>query len=242
MYCRHCGSADQNGRFCRTCGRPLEELPAVSTEEGIQAGYAAPAVQAPPAYGAPPPQMQTAVGTPNAAMPVHAGVESGAYPVPYPQAPAIQNNTNVNVAVAGPQIMFQDKTGHNLFVRALWFVFFGWWIGEFWLLTAWTLNLTVVGLPLGLIMLNKLPAVMTLKTQSTQLTVQSNADGSYTVTREHIQQHPLWLRAVYFVCVGWWASLLWTELAYLLCIGVITMPIGFVMFDRIPVVTTLAKY
>lgn len=175
-------------------------------------------------------------------VPATVGMRDGGFSTSVPSTPAIQNNTNVNVTVAGPQIVFQDKTGHNLLVRGLWFVFFGWWIGEIWLFTAWVLNLTVVGLPLGLLMLNKLPAVMTLRSQSTQLTMQSNADGSYTLTREHIEQHPFWLRAVYFVCVGWWASLLWAEVAYFFCIGLITLPIGFIMYDRIPAVTTLAKY
>jgi uncharacterized membrane protein YccF (DUF307 family) len=118
----------------------------------------------------------------------------------------------------------------------------GWWIGQFWLGLAWLLNVTIIGLPVALATINKLPKMMTLKSQQVQLELGTNAAGTYTLTRKHIDQHPFWMRALYFVFVGWWASLLWAEVALLMCVFIVTMPIGFVMFNKMPAVTTLARY
>ena len=52
---------------------------------------------------------------------------------------------------------------HGLFVRALYFIFIGWWAGLIWLNVGYFFVLTIIGLPLGLVMLNRLPTVMTLK-------------------------------------------------------------------------------
>ena len=89
-------------------------------------------------------------------------------------------------------------------IRALWFVFVGLWAGQIWLLVAWLLNLTLIGLPLGMWMLNQLPQVMTLRQQRRGLQMPT---GRSSV--------PFVARAIYFVLVGWWLSLLWVELAWL---------------------------
>jgi uncharacterized membrane protein YccF (DUF307 family) len=174
--------------------------------------------------------------------PQTAGVAVAPQPAYDPASHAETGDETVTVDVSGPRVVYQDETGTNLPVRVLWFVVFGWWLGQICLLIAWLLNLTIIGLPLGLIMLNKLPAIMTLRPRSSQLTVRTNADGSYTVTRRHRDQHPFWVRAVYFALVGWWASLLWTQIAFILCLLIITLPVGFMMFDRIPAITTLERY
>jgi len=152
------------------------------------------------------------------------------------------NETHVTVNVAGPQIKYQDKTGHSLLLRAIWFVFVGCWFGQVWLLTAWIFNVTIIGLPLGLLMVNKLPGVMTLRSRSEQLTLSTDSDGSYVLTKQHLDQRPFWLRALYFIFVGWGVSLLWAEAAYIFALLIVTIPLSFVMFDRLPAVTTLARY
>ena len=40
--------------------------------------------------------------------------------------------------------------GTGCLVRGLYFIFIGWWFGLLWVLAAWFLNLTIIGLPLGL--------------------------------------------------------------------------------------------
>lgn len=228
MFCGYCGRQGE-GRFCGACGRPMEELPlqtwktsrgpARASESSVVA--TAPAVEREPIPG---------------------GVAAVPRPTYGPAQRMERDGGNVTVTVPGPRIVFEDETGTSLILRVVWFVFFGWWIGQICLTLAWVLNLTIIGLPLGLFMLNKLPVVMTLKPRSAQITMRTNADGSYTVVRRHRDQHPFWVRAVYFALVGWWASLLWAEIAFVLCLLIITLPVGFMMFDRIPAVTTLARY
>jgi uncharacterized membrane protein YccF (DUF307 family) len=114
-------------------------------------------------------------------------------------------------------------------IRALWFVFVGLWAGQVWLLVAWLLNLTLIGLPLGLWMLNQMPQVMTLRQQRRGLHIPAGRSSVSFV-----------VRASYFVLVGWWLSLLWVELAWLASALIIGLPLGFLMFERVGTVATLA--
>jgi uncharacterized membrane protein YccF (DUF307 family) len=50
-------------------------------------------------------------------------------------------------------------------VRLIYFVFIGWWFSLGWSLAAWFLCVTIIGLPLGVLMLNRLPNVTTLMRQ-----------------------------------------------------------------------------
>jgi len=114
-------------------------------------------------------------------------------------------------------------------IRALWFVFVGLWAGQIWLLMAWLLNLTLIGLPLGMWMLNQLPQVMTLRQQRRRLQLPAASSSV-----------PFVVRAIYFVLVGWWLSLLWVELAWLAAALLIGLPLSFLMFERAGTVATLA--
>jgi uncharacterized membrane protein YccF (DUF307 family) len=51
----------------------------------------------------------------------------------------------------------------SLVVRALYFVFVGWWFGGIWIVGAYALCLTVIGIPVAIVMLNVLPAAVTLQ-------------------------------------------------------------------------------
>jgi uncharacterized membrane protein YccF (DUF307 family) len=116
-------------------------------------------------------------------------------------------------------------------IRALWFVFVGLWAGQIWLLAAWLLNLTLIGLPLGVWMLNQLPQIMTLRQQRRGLQLPTGRSSI-----------PFVARAIYFVLVGWWLSLLWVELAWLASALILGLPLGFLMFERAGTVATLADW
>jgi uncharacterized membrane protein YccF (DUF307 family) len=119
-----------------------------------------------------------------------------------------------------------------LIARALWFVFIGLWAGQLWLLMAWLLNLTLIGLPLGMWMLNRLPQVMTLRStpiRNPALVGLGHSTANFAV------------RAVYFVLIGWWVSLLWMELSWLVAATMIGLPLSFLMFERVATVTTMAE-
>jgi uncharacterized membrane protein YccF (DUF307 family) len=49
-----------------------------------------------------------------------------------------------------------------LLVRLAYFVLIGWWLSAFWMTAAWFLCATIIGLPLGLMMVNRVPFIFTL--------------------------------------------------------------------------------
>ena len=122
-------------------------------------------------------------------------------------------------------------------IRALYFIVFGIWFSGIWAAIAWFLCVTIIGLPLGLWMLNRLPQVTTLQPQHSDLVI--TATGR-TYTRDVPQV--FWpIRALYFVLVGWWFSAIWLAIAWALCTTVIGLPFGFWMFNRVPAIVTLAR-
>jgi uncharacterized membrane protein YccF (DUF307 family) len=48
-------------------------------------------------------------------------------------------------------------------LRVIWFLVFGWELAGIWILLAWALNASIIGLPLGLWMIDRVPQVLTLK-------------------------------------------------------------------------------
>ncbi len=126
--------------------------------------------------------------------------------------------------------------GPGLLIRLVYFVLIGLWLSGIWAAIAWLLCVTVIGLPAGLWMLNRLPQVVTLKPQREDLLI---SDGR--LVRVDVQQRPLVLRALYFVLIGWWFSALWMTVAWALCASVIGTVVGFWMFNRVPAVITLAR-
>ncbi|RKS81145.1 uncharacterized membrane protein YccF (DUF307 family) [Haloarcula quadrata] len=119
----------------------------------------------------------------------------------------------------------------SLLVRAVWFLLVGWWVTGIWLSVAWFLNVTIIGLPFGIKMINKVPLVLTLKRRDRLVT--ESDDGS---------QHSLLIRAVWFVFVGWWASGVWTGVAYALSLTIVGLPLAIWMYNRLPFVVSLYQY
>jgi len=56
----------------------------------------------------------------------------------------------------------QQRQQLSFLIRALYFCFIGWWFGIAWALTALLLICTIILAPIGLLMLNSLPTVLTL--------------------------------------------------------------------------------
>ncbi|MCA9917113.1 MAG: YccF domain-containing protein [Anaerolineales bacterium] len=123
-------------------------------------------------------------------------------------------------------------------LRVIWFFVFGWELTGVWILVAWALNASIIGLPLGLWMIDRVPQVLTLKARP-GVVVTDLADGRSQFFPAN--GAPFLIRALYFVLFGWWFSLLWAVLAYLLCATIIGLPLGIVMLNGLPTVTTLAR-
>lgn len=186
----------------------------------------------PPQYQQPQPQMmppQMQQPQPMYQQPVY---------MPQPQPVMVNNVVQVNVQQKGPGFL----------VRALYFIFIGYWFGFFWLNLGFFLCALIITLPLGLMMLNRLPQVMTLKPAGTStnvnVTTVANAGGVTNVVQVNVggtQQVNMLIRAIYFLFVGWWAGYIWACIGYLLCCLIVTIPVGVMVFDRLPAVLTLRR-
>lgn len=160
-------------------------------------------------------------------------------PQPQYQQPMMVNNVvQVNVNHGGP----------GLLVRALYFIFIGWWVGFFWLNLGFALCMFIFTLPLGLVMLNRVPQVLTLRPQGTSTSVQMTsvmtAGGVTNVVNVNIgatKQINFFIRALYFIFVGCWVGYLWSYIAYGFCLTILGLPLGLMMFNRLPAVLTLRK-
>jgi uncharacterized membrane protein YccF (DUF307 family) len=123
-------------------------------------------------------------------------------------------------------------------LRVIWFFVFGWELTGLWILVAWALNASIIGLPLGLWMIDRVPQVLTLKARpGVMVTDLENGRSEFLPTANT----PFLIRAVYFLVIGWWFSLLWAALAWLMCATIIGLPLGIMMLNGLPGVTTLAK-
>ncbi|SDL94501.1 hypothetical protein SAMN04487949_0263 [Halogranum gelatinilyticum] len=119
----------------------------------------------------------------------------------------------------------------SFLVRALWFVFIGWWATPVVVNIAWFLNATIILLPIGIKLINLVPTVLSLK-EPRSLTAPESARG----------QRSLVVRGVYFVLVGWWLSWFWANVAAFFAVTVIGLPVAYWMFNRLPYVTSLYRF
>jgi len=161
----------------------------------------------------------------------------------YAASPMMSTNVNVQIGSNGP----------GMLVRILYFLFVGWWVGLFWLNVGFTLCALIVTLPLGLMMLNRLPQVMTLKPASQQTSVNVSTvamqpgmgpvlyQQNINISVNPVQQYNFFVRALYYIFIGCWVGYLWAMLAYLCCCTLVLLPVGVMMFDRLPGVLTLRK-
>jgi len=229
---------------------PLQAPPAIPYQPPSPQGY-----QYSPARGYEPPYGQSPAAY------TGGGPVSGVYgneppPSPYGgygQSIAVNVNPMINmqapypVPPQPPMVVVQNaEAPPSLLVRALWFLFFGVWLGLFATIIGWVLCVLVITLPLGLLILNRLPQIMTLRppSRSTQVTY---ANGVTMITTNvGSPQLPFLLRAVYFTFIGWWLTALWLVLAWVfvaatpITLGMSLVP-AFMMFNRVPQVLTLRE-
>ena len=137
----------------------------------------------------------------------------------------------VVVAEKNPGCMFQ----------ILWFAFIGWWLGQAWMVVAWILMVSIIGIPLGVMMLNLLPKVIALRDPTAHRLLLARPDGTISARPVTVPQVNFFLRALYFLLAGWWVSALWMEAAFAISLSIIGLPVGFWMFDRVPMLVSLRR-
>jgi uncharacterized membrane protein YccF (DUF307 family) len=141
-----------------------------------------------------------------------------------------------------PTMVAETKDGPGLLVRALWFVFIGWWLTGIVSSIAWFAMITIIGLPLGIWLVNRIPTVLTLRPRTSYVYAWTDAAGNAQTSEVRIEQPAWWIRGLWFVIVGWWASALVMSLGFLLVVIIITMPIGLMLYNRVPFVASLYRY
>jgi uncharacterized membrane protein YccF (DUF307 family) len=132
--------------------------------------------------------------------------------------------------------------GPGCLVQLLWYAFIGWWATPAWTSVAWLLMVSIVGLPLAIWMLHRVPLVVALR-DPREVRVRMVALGKrgWALQEVRPQPHPFLIRAVYFLLVGWWVSALWMALASLVCSTIIGLPLGIWMFDLVPALVSLQR-
>jgi hypothetical protein len=132
-----------------------------------------------------------------------------------------------------------EVKSYGFIIRALYFIFIGWWLGLAWSLLSWLVYATVIFAPVGAHMMNRIPGLISLKARQKEIKVETGADGT-TVKQENLQQHNLLLRILYYP-FGLIFSLIAILAAWLLCCLIITMPLGIWLYGKVPWLASLHR-
>jgi uncharacterized membrane protein YccF (DUF307 family) len=138
-------------------------------------------------------------------------------------------------------VVAREEHGLPFLVRVAWFIVVGWHVTLYWILVAWLLNVSIIGLPLGLWMLNRAPIVLTLRAPRNYVVARIEGGQVVGTGYQGVAQHGLLVRLLYFVLIGWWFSLAWSLVAWLLSVSIVGLPLGVWMLNRLPEVTTLMR-
>ena len=138
--------------------------------------------------------------------------------------------------------MTERKTGPGLLVRALWWLFIGWWLSGIVVGIAWAALVTIIGIPLGVWLINRLPTVLTLRPRSRTWQLGQDEAGQTVMTEVGREQVAWPIRGLWFILVGWWASAFWMGAAWFVQLTIIGIPVALLMFNRTPFIASLYRY
>lgn len=124
------------------------------------------------------------------------------------------------------------KQGPGCLIQILWFAFIGWWLGSFAVSAAYFMFVFIVTIPVGIAILNNIPLIMALRQPDRVITPYGEVST---------RQHNFLVRALWFILVGWWLAAIALSVGYFLCMTIIGLPLGFVIFDMVPGLLTLRR-
>ncbi len=137
--------------------------------------------------------------------------------------------TTMNNNPPGMRVIVRSQPG--CLIQLLYFIFIGWWLGALAVILAYLLFLTIIGMPFGVMIINKIPYLIALR----------NTDPVISISGQKTGQINIIIRILWFLLLGWELTAVWLTIAYLLCDTIIGLPIGFWMFDKTPAILTLHK-
>ncbi len=122
-----------------------------------------------------------------------------------------------------------------MFARYVYFFVIGWWLGLFAAILGMLLCSTIIGLPLGTMLLNKLPAIVFMREEG------EPCPAGYSDHRHMREPMPFLIRVLWFFVLGWSLGTLLITLGYLLAFTLIGIPLGIFLLNRVPLVMTLSR-
>jgi len=153
----------------------------------------------------------------------------------------VQNVVQQSAPASNPVIVInQDSDGPGLVVQLLWFLLVGWWLSQLAIWVGYILILSIIFMPFGIWILNRMPAIVALREQKQETTV-TQEGGVISVKKKRREQRSIFLRLVYFLLIGWWFGFIVAELAWLVSVTIIGIPLGIWLFDRVPAVVSLQR-
>lgn len=150
-------------------------------------------------------------------------------------------NVSVNVNAPAMPMIISAPRGHSFLVRALWYLFIGWWLSAIVIVLGYALMITIIGIPVAFALFNRIPQALTLRPRTTEYRAEVRNGITY-ITTGTIEQRPWFLRAAYFLLIGWWFGAVWLTLAWAIGLLIVTLPISFLMYNRTSGVMTLQRH
>ncbi len=124
-------------------------------------------------------------------------------------------------------------------VRVLYFVLIGWWLAILWSLMAYIFCVSIVAMPVGVMMFNRIPLILTLKpVYQENVYYRTDTGDEVKVARREL---PMVIRIIYFILLGWELTGIWVIISLILCLTIVGMPLGITMLNHVPLVLTLKQ-
>lgn len=139
-----------------------------------------------------------------------------------------------------PGTVIIKDDGPSLVWRILWFVVIGWWLSFFVVTSAVLASWTIIGIPFGIWLINRIPQAATLKFDRRHVVATTVGDVT-TISVWKAEQRPFWQRALWYLLVGWWLTAIALYVAWLLCLSVIGIPLAFPIFGAAGKILTLKR-
>ncbi len=80
-----------------------------------------------------------------------------------PDIIALRGSDTYSVSYHGNRAVVSETPQYNFLLRALWYLLVGWWLTGVWVEVGYVLCATIIGLPVGFWMFDKVPAVLSLR-------------------------------------------------------------------------------